>query len=68
MNNYSEILGRSRRCLMTDVTRPYDWRVEQLDRLARMIAKNEADLQTAMAVDFKTASQEGFLRRRPVPL
>lgn len=58
MNSYSEILERSRRHFASGVTRTYEWRVDQLDRLARMIAENEADLQAAMAADFKTASQE----------
>jgi aldehyde dehydrogenase (NAD+) len=58
MDSYSQILDRSRRHFASAVTRTYEWRVDQLERLARMIAENEADLQAAMAADFKTASQE----------
>jgi aldehyde dehydrogenase (NAD+) len=58
MDTYIEILERCQRHFASGVTRTYDWRVDQLDRLARMIAENEADLQAAMAADFKTASQE----------
>lgn len=49
---------RCQRHFASGVTRTYDWRVDQLDRLARMFAENEANLQAAMAADFKTASQE----------
>ena len=42
----------------TGVTRTYDWRIEQLDRMAALLAENEAALQKAIATDFKTASQE----------
>jgi aldehyde dehydrogenase (NAD+) len=40
------------------VTRTYEWRMDQLDRMARMIRENERRFQEAMAKDFKTASQE----------
>jgi aldehyde dehydrogenase (NAD+) len=40
----------------SNITRTYEWRIEQLDRIGRMIAENESDLQKAMAQDFKTAS------------
>jgi hypothetical protein len=40
------------------VTRTYEWRVKQLDCMARMIRENEARFQEAMAKEFKTASQE----------
>src|SRR6202022_2836171 len=42
----------------TGITRTYEWRVDQLDRMARMIGENEERFQKAMAKDFKTASQE----------
>jgi aldehyde dehydrogenase (NAD+) len=42
----------------SNITRTYEWRIEQLDRMGRMIAESESDLQKAMAQDFKTASQE----------
>lgn len=40
------------------VTRSYEWRVDQLDRMGRMIGENESRLQSAMKSDFKTASSE----------
>jgi aldehyde dehydrogenase (NAD+) len=51
----------------TGVTRSYEWRVEQLDRMARLLSENEAALQKAVAADFKTASQE-FVFETAAPL
>jgi hypothetical protein len=42
----------------SNVTRFHAWRVEQLDRMGKMVKENEAALQKAIARDFKTASQE----------
>jgi acyl-CoA reductase-like NAD-dependent aldehyde dehydrogenase len=43
------------------VTRTLEWRIEQLDRLAGLLAANEKRLQKAIAADFKTAPQEYVL-------
>jgi aldehyde dehydrogenase (NAD+) len=40
------------------VTRSRQWRIEQLDRMGRLLTENEAELQQAMAKDFKIVSQE----------
>src|SRR5271169_5019834 len=42
----------------TRVTRTYEWRVDQLDRMARMISEHEQRFQEAIAADFKTARSE----------
>ena len=42
----------------TEVTRSYAWRLDQLDRMERLILENETQLQGAIAFDFKTAMQE----------
>ena len=42
----------------TDVTKTYEWRVDQLDRLIRMLKDNYARFANASRDDFKTASQE----------
>src|SRR5215510_13419486 len=42
----------------TDVTKTYEWRVDQLDRLIRMLKENHERLADASRKDFKTASQE----------
>ena len=58
MNRFQDIFDAQKALFATGVTRTYEWRVEQLDRMARMIRENERRLQEAMAKDFKTASQE----------
>src|SRR6202034_2392763 len=58
MNKFQKIFDAQKALFATGVTRTYEWRVEQLDRMARMINENERRFQQAMAKDFKTASQE----------
>jgi aldehyde dehydrogenase (NAD+) len=58
MNAFQDLFDRQKHHFASGVTRGYAWRVEQLDRMARLIAENEAALQQAIATDFKTASQE----------
>jgi aldehyde dehydrogenase (NAD+) len=65
MNPYQDLFDAQKACFSSNVTRTYEWRIEQLDRMGRMVAENEADLQKAIARDFKTASQEYVSRRWP---
>lgn len=58
MSKFQNIFDAQKALFASGVTRTYDWRVEQLDRMARMIGENEERFQKAMAKDFKTASQE----------
>src|SRR5271154_2343251 len=58
MNKFQKIFDAQKALFATGVTRTYEWRVEQLDRMARMINENERRFQEALAKDFKTASQE----------
>jgi aldehyde dehydrogenase (NAD+) len=58
MNSFQDLFDRQKRHFATGATRSYAWRVEQLDRMGRLIGENEAALQRAIAQDFKTASQE----------
>src|SRR5258706_1879826 len=58
MNKFQKIFDAQKALFATGVTRTYEWRVDQLDRMARMIGENEERFQKAMAKDFKTASQE----------
>ena len=57
-NLYQNLFDKQKRHFATGVTRSYAWRVEQLDRMGRLLNENEAALQRAIAQDFKTASQE----------
>jgi aldehyde dehydrogenase (NAD+) len=42
----------------TDVTKTYEWRIDQLDRLIRMLKDNYQRFADASRRDFKTAAQE----------
>lgn len=58
MNQFQKLFDAQKALFASNVTRSYAWRVEQLDRMAKMISENEVALQNAIARDFKTASQE----------
>src|SRR5215831_4614599 len=58
MNSFQSVFDRQKTLFATGKTRSYAWRIEQLDRMARLLSDNEAALQRAVAQDFKTASQE----------
>jgi aldehyde dehydrogenase (NAD+) len=58
MNTFQDTFDAQKALFATGLTRTYEWRVDQLDRMAHMIKENEGRFQKAMAKDFKTASQE----------
>jgi aldehyde dehydrogenase (NAD+) len=58
MNQFQNLFDTQKTYFATGATRSYEWRVEQLNRMGRMIKENEAALQAAVARDFKTATQE----------
>src|SRR5882672_12013663 len=58
MNQFQSLFDAQKEYFATNITRRYEWRVEQLDRMSRMISENEDRFQKAVARDFKTARQE----------
>src|SRR5271154_726653 len=58
MNPFQEIFDKQKSYFATNVTRSYEWRIDQLDRMGRMIADHEAEFQQAIADDFKTSREE----------
>ena len=62
MTSFKNLFEAQKALFATNITRTYEWRVEQLDRMERMIQENEAELQKAIAHDFKTASQDILVR------
>ena len=58
INTFQTVFEQQKRHFASGVTRSYEWRVEQLDRMTRLVSENEPALQRAVAHDFKTASQE----------
>jgi aldehyde dehydrogenase (NAD+) len=57
MSSFHDRFERQKRHFATGVTR-YARRIEQLDRMGRLIGENEAALQRALGQAFKTATQE----------
>src|SRR5215470_5683864 len=58
MNPFESLFFAQKSYFACNVTRSHAWRVEQLDRMGKMVKENEAALQKAIAHYFKTASQE----------
>jgi len=58
MNPFQGPFDEQKRHFASGITRGYDWRIEQLDRMGQLLTENEAALQRTIAEDFKTASQE----------
>ena len=55
---FRALFERQQAYFATDATKPYDWRLDQLHRLTRMLSENETRLSDASKRDFKTAVQE----------
>src|SRR5580704_17789399 len=64
MNLFQDLFDRQKHHFATGVTRSHASRIEQLDRMTRLVAENEAALQKAIAQDFKIASQEQIFETR----
>jgi aldehyde dehydrogenase (NAD+) len=58
MNPFQTLFDGQKSYFASNLTRSHAWRIEQLDRMGKMVKENEAALQKAIARDFKTASQE----------
>jgi aldehyde dehydrogenase (NAD+) len=58
MQNFRELLDRQKTYFDSDVTKSYEWRIDQLARMERMLKENTEALHEAMQKDFKTASSE----------
>jgi hypothetical protein len=48
MNSYQDLFDRQKRHFASGVTRSREWRIEQLDRMGRLVSENEATLQQAI--------------------
>jgi len=57
-NRFSDVFDRQKAHFNTNITKSYEWRIEQLDRLSRMLSENKGDLSDAVGRDFKTALSE----------
>src|SRR5215469_1376387 len=57
-NSYEDIFGRQKAYFATNITRSYEWRLDQLDRLARLLSEHTKEFYDALSRDFKTALSE----------
>jgi len=57
-NVYEDIFNRQKAYFATNITRSYEWRVDQLDRLARLLSEHTNEFYDALSRDFKTAVSE----------
>jgi aldehyde dehydrogenase (NAD+) len=53
-----DLFNKQKASFATDATKTYEWRVDQLDRLTRMLKDNYQRFADASCTDFKTATQE----------
>jgi aldehyde dehydrogenase (NAD+) len=53
-----EAFHRQKQYFNTNITKSFEWRIEQLDRLSRMLSENMSAFSEALASDFKTALSE----------
>ena len=58
MNKFQPIFEKQKDYFNTDATKSYEWRIEQLDRMAKMLNENKEAFQEAVSKDFKTALEE----------
>ena len=52
------LFNKQKAYFASDATKSYQWRVDQLERLVRMLKENYRRFANASCQDFKTASQE----------
>jgi aldehyde dehydrogenase (NAD+) len=57
-SHFSDLFDRQKAYFNTNITKSYDWRIDQLDRLSRLLSENMGALSDAVGSDFKTAVPE----------
>src|SRR5580704_6347922 len=60
MSPFQGVFDKQQAYFATDATKTYEWRIDQLDRLSRMLKENERRFSEASKRDFKTAPQENI--------
>src|SRR5580658_79301 len=58
--SFQDLFDKQKAYFDSDVTKTYEWRIDQLDRLTRMLKENETRFSEASRSDFKTALQENI--------
>lgn len=57
-NLYQEIFHRQKMYFDTNITKSFEWRVDQLNRLAKLLSEHTNEFYDALSRDFKTALSE----------
>src|SRR5882672_7591197 len=57
-NRFSDLFDRQKAYFNSNITKSYEWRIDQLDRLSRALSENIGALSEAVGSDFKTALSE----------
>jgi len=57
-NIYEDIFNRQKAYFASNITKSFEWRIDQLDRLARMLSEHTNEFYDALSRDFKTALSE----------
>jgi aldehyde dehydrogenase (NAD+) len=58
MQDFRALLDKQKAYFNTNATKSYEWRIDQLDRLERLLKENTEAFYEALQKDFKTASSE----------
>ncbi|GAA4160677.1 aldehyde dehydrogenase [Chryseobacterium ginsenosidimutans] len=58
MNKYQTIFDKQKAYFNTDATKSYEWRIDQLNRMQRMLLENVQALRDAVGKDFKSSFAE----------
>ena len=58
VNIYGNIFNRQKAYFATNITKSFEWRLDQLDRLARLLSEHTNEFYDALSRDFKTALSE----------
>jgi len=56
--SYEDIFKRQKAYFASNITKSFEWRLDQLDRLARMLSEHTNEFYDALSRDFKTALSE----------
>jgi aldehyde dehydrogenase (NAD+) len=55
---HEDIFNRQKAYFATNITKSFEWRLDQLDRLARLLSEHTNEFYDALSRDFKTALSE----------
>ena len=57
-NIYEDIFNRQTAYFASNITKSFEWRVDQLNRLAQLLSEHTNEFYDALSRDFKTALSE----------